>query len=220
LSSWDKDLDDWFKGFFSGRIGLPMLGRGRGSWFGSDMPRQFDEMRREMESMLEDQFRGIESAAPKDLVREYQTAEGTKVREVGPIVYGYSMTIGPDGKPKVREFGNVKPSSGLGSVTSSAARPLISDEREPLADVTTTDKEVKVILEMPGVSKESIKINAYDNSIEVKSEHPQRKYHRVIEIPPEADTETIRSTYKNGILEIVFKKKEQTKPKGKEVKVE
>jgi HSP20 family protein len=48
----------------------------------------------------------------------------------------------------------------------------------------------------------------------------QRKYHRVIEIPPEADIETVKSTYKNGILEIVFKKKEQTKPKGKEVKVE
>jgi HSP20 family protein len=170
--------------------------------------------------MLEDQFRGIESAAPKDLVREYQTAEGTKVREVGPIVYGYSMTIGPDGKPKVREFGNVKPSSGLGSVTSSAARPLISDEREPLVDVTTTDKEVKVILEMPGVSKENIKINAYDTSVDVKSEDPKRRYHRVIEIPPEVDTGTVKSTYKNGILEIVFKKKEQTKPKGKEVKVE
>ena len=58
MSSWDKDLDDWFKGFFSGRIGLPMLGRGRGSWFGGDTPRQFDEMRRDMESMLEYQFRG------------------------------------------------------------------------------------------------------------------------------------------------------------------
>ena len=130
------------------------------------------------------------------------------------------MTVGPDGKPKVREFGNIKPSSRLGSVTSSADRPLISGEREPLADVTTTDKEVKVILEMPGVSKENIKINAYDNSVEVKSEDPPRRYHRAIEIPPEADTETIKSTYKNGILEIVFKKKELTKPKGKEVKVE
>ena len=42
---------------------------------------------------------------------------------------------------KVREFGNIKPSSGLGSVTISAGRPLISGEREPLADVTTTDKK-------------------------------------------------------------------------------
>jgi HSP20 family protein len=69
-------------------------------------------------------------------------------------------------------------------------------------------------------TKENIKISAYDNSVEVKSEDPQRKYHRVIEIPPEADIETVKSSYKNGILEIIFKKKEQTKPKGKDVKVE
>ena len=40
---------------------------------------------------------------------------------------------------------------------------------------------------MPGVSKENIKINANDRSVEVKSEDPQRKYHRVIDIPPETD---------------------------------
>jgi HSP20 family protein len=39
-------------------------------------------------------------------------------------------------------------------------------------------------------------------------------------VPPEADIKTVRSTYNNGILEIVFKKKEQTKPQGKEIKVE
>lgn len=68
------------------------------------------------------------------------------------------MNIGPDGKPKIREFGNVKsPFSTLrrGDFFTS---PLISSEREPLADVTTTDKEVKVVVEMPGVSKENIKI--------------------------------------------------------------
>lgn len=42
----------------------------------------------------------MEAKAPKDLIKEYETPEGGKVREVGPIVYGYSMTIGPDGKPK------------------------------------------------------------------------------------------------------------------------
>jgi HSP20 family protein len=218
MSFWDRDIEDWFRNFFggTGRTGLPALGRG--GWLG-DMPRQFDEMRREMERTFEDQLKEIESTAPKDLIKEYQTPEGTKVREVGPLVYGYSMTIGPDGKPKVTEFGNMRPSYRLGGVSPSA-KPVISGEREPLADVTTSDKEIKVIVEMPGVSKENIKINAYDNSVEVKSEDPQRKYHRVIDIPPEADTETVRSTYKNGVLEISFKRKEQVKPKGKEVKIE
>ena len=49
---------------------------------------------------------------PEELVREYQAPDGTKVREVGPIVYGYSMTIGPDGKPHISQFGNVKNFAG------------------------------------------------------------------------------------------------------------
>ena len=69
------------------------------------MFRGLDEMRREMER----EFEGMEKRIPKDLVREYTTPGGGKVREVGPMVYGYSMTVGPDGKPKIREFGNVKP---------------------------------------------------------------------------------------------------------------
>jgi HSP20 family protein len=36
---------------------------------------------------------------------------------------------------------------------------------------------------MPGVSKDKIKINAYDNTVEVKSEDPQRKYNQNISIP-------------------------------------
>ena len=71
-----------------------------------DMFRDFDDMHKEMDSF--NVFNDVSSNAPKDLVREYQTSDGAKVREVGPIVYGYSMTIGPDGKPHVREFGNVK----------------------------------------------------------------------------------------------------------------
>ena len=61
--------------------------------------------------------------------------------------------------------------------------PMISAEREPLSDVTTTDKEVKVVLEMPGIDKQSIKINAYDNSVEITSNDPKRKYHRKLDSP-------------------------------------
>ena len=119
----------------------------------------------------------------------------------------------------VREFGNVRLPSLCGG-GDSFTRPLISSEREPLADVTTSNTDVKVIVEMPGVSNDKIKINAYDNSVEIKSDDPQRKYHEVIDLPPEADIETAKSTYKNGLLEITFNKKKETKPKGKEVKVE
>ena len=215
-SSEDRDIEpfDWFNRFFGGGR---RSGRGGGFFGFPDIFRGFDDMRKEMERQFEQQFKDIESKAPKDLVKEYETSTGGKVREYGPFVYGYSMTIGPDGRPKVREFGNVKsPFSSRGFFT----RPLVSSEREPLADVTNTDKEVKVVVEMPGVSKENITVNVYDNSLEVTTTGTDRKYHEVIEIPPETDIETVTSTYKNGILEIAFKKKEQTKPKGKQVKIE
>lgn len=172
-------------------------------------------MQREMDKELEDMKKNL----PKDLVREYETPEGGKVQEVGPLVYGYSMTIGPDGRPKVREFGNVKRPTGFG-FGQGPSRAQIAGEMEPLADVVATDNEVKVTVEMPGVSKNKIKIDAYDNTLEVKSEDPQRKYHKVIDLPLEADLETAKSKYNNGILEISFDKKKETKPKGREIKVE
>jgi HSP20 family protein len=207
---------DWFKKFFGG------TGR---NYFGRDMFREFDDMQREMQRMF-DQFSNIHSTAPKELVREYDTPEGGKAREVGPIVYGYSVTIGPDGKPHVREFGNVKPSGNRGGGTNTAAadgsgpRSQITAEREPLVDVNVTEKEVIVILEMPGVKKENIRVTAAEGLVEVMSDDPARKYRRTVELPEGVDIETARSKYNNGILEVTFNKKKQTIPKGKEVKVE
>ena len=123
-------------------------------------------------------------------------------------------------KELVRDFGSVRLPSSLRGGGGSFTRPLIFSEREPLADVTTSNTEVKVIVEMPGVSKDKIRINAYDNSVEIKSDDLQRNYHEVIDLPQEADIETAKSSYRNGILETTFKKKEQTKPKGKQINIE
>jgi len=218
------DNDDWFNRFFDfGGTRRRTGRRAGGGLLGMDPFREFEEMQEEMGRMIS-QFSDIQSNAPKELVREYQTPDGGKVREVGPIVYGYSMTVGTDGKPKVREFGNVKTHGqmglGLGSAGDRRVNSPISAEREPLVDVNTTDKEVKVVMEMPGVKKEDIRINAYHEAVEVTASSPQRKYHKTIELPQEANTETAKSVYHNGILEITFNKKENAKPKGKAIKVE
>ena len=204
MSIRDRDIDEWFRRWSP-------WGAGRRA-AGENVFREFEEMREDMERMFEQAVRDI-GKVPKELIREYDTPTGGKVKEVGPLVYGYSMTIGPDGKPKVKEFGNVR------SLGGGMTPPALTAEREPLADVITTDKDVKVTVEMPGVSKQDIKINAYDGSVEVSTiETAAKKYHRLIELPPDADVETAKSTYANGILEITFKKK--GKPKGKEIKVD
>ena len=208
MSFWDIEPSDWFKKYFQGRSGF------------DDVFKSFDEMRNRMEREFEEGFKQFESSTPKDLVREYKTPEGAKVREYGPFVYGYSMTVGPDGRPKVREFGNVKSPFREGR-SGFRTRPLISSEREPLVDISTTDKEIKVVVEMPGVNKENIKINAFDSTLEVTAqEGVAKKYHETIELPEEADLATAKSKYNNGILEITFNKKDKSRPKGKEIKIE
>ena len=162
-----------------------------------------------MERMFEETIRDIDHV-PKGLVREFETPRG-KARAVGPLVYGYSVIVGQDGKPKVRGFGNVRSPLGL-------APPSLTAEREPLADVITSEQDIKVTVEMPGISKQDIKINVYDGSVEVSTtETAYKKYRRTIELPQDADVETAKSTYTNGILEITFKK--VGTPKGKEIKV-
>jgi HSP20 family protein len=202
MSIRDRDIDEWFRRWSPWGIGRRT---------GENIFREFEEMRRDMERMFEETVRDMDRV-PKELIREYETPAGGKVREIGPLVYGYSVTVGPDGKPKVRQFGNV---TTLGGMTP----PGLTAEREPLADIITTDKDVKVTVEMPGISKQDIKINAYDGSVEVSTtETAPKKYRRFIELPSDADVETAKSTYTNGILEITFKKK--GKPKGKEIKIE
>ena len=87
MSLGDIEPFDWFNRFFGGR-----RSSSRTQGFGGfrDIFTGFDEMRREMEREFQDMFKNIETKAPKDLIREYETSEGGKVREYGPFVYGYS----------------------------------------------------------------------------------------------------------------------------------
>jgi len=195
---------DWFNRFFGNRP----FGR-RNSLFEG-----FDEMRREMEREFEENLREIENRVPKDLIKEYVTEDGAKVREIGPLVYGSTTTIGPDGKPIIREFGNLRPRMRTGEA------PNILTERQPLSEVSTTDKEIKVSVELPGVSKEQIKIDANDNQVDIKTEDPKRKYHEIVDLPIEVDIDNVKSTFVNGLLEITFNKKSKTKPRGKSIRVD
>ena len=66
-SSEDRDIEpyDWLKIFFGG--GRRSGGRGGGFFGFPDIFRGFDDTRKEMERQFEQQFKDIESIAPKDL---------------------------------------------------------------------------------------------------------------------------------------------------------
>ena len=174
-----------------------------------------DEVFREMEEMMKREFGELSKRAPRDLVQERTLPDGTKVKRWGPFVYGYSVTVGPDGKPQVREFGNIKPETRMG-------RPKVNirEQREPLVDVLETDGEVKVIAELPGVEKKDIKLHGTEKTLTISVDTPQRKYYKEVPTPAKIDLKNAKSTYKNGVLEVTVPKKKEKKPKGETIKIE
>ncbi|MCL4435137.1 MAG: Hsp20/alpha crystallin family protein [Thaumarchaeota archaeon] len=182
--------------------------------FFSPFDRELEDYFEEMDRYFEEAFRDIQENVPKDLVRERELPGGGKVREMGPFVYGYSVTVGPDGKPVVREFGNIKPSL-LGKEP-----PIeLSEKREPLVDVLDEKDQVRIIAELPGVEKENINLHLEDKSLVISVETP-RKYYKKVELPTEVKAESIKANYKNGILEISIKKTGAEKPRGQKIKIE
>ena len=83
------------------------------------------------------------------------------------------------------------------------SRPNILTERQPLSEVSTTDKEVKVAVELSGVPKEQIKIDASDTQVDIKTDDPKGN-NEVIDLPAEVDIDSVKSTFTNGLLEITF----------------
>jgi HSP20 family protein len=161
------------------------------------MDREFAEA----EDMLNRIFRTVGEIDPSDLT-------------TFSYYYGYQVTIGPDGRPKVREFGNVRPST----------RGLVENTgvRAPLVDTAMDEKgnTLTITAEMPGVTKEDVKINIADQYVSIRTEKGDKKYHADIPVDVQLDDASAKATYSNGILELKIKLKEPSKPKAKEVKVE
>lgn len=187
--------EDW-SGWFKRKGWWPFTRR----WMFDDI----DEMFSEMNEMMEREFKELSKRAPRDLIRERTLPDGTKVKSWGPFVYGYSVKIGPDGKPQVREFGNIKPGARLGR-----PRIDIKEKRAPLVDVMTTDGQVKVVAELLGVQKENIKLHTTESSLTITVDTSQRKYHKEVKLPAKVNPEEAMASYKNGVLEVTLPKKKE-----------
>ncbi len=164
----------------------------------------FEDIFEEFERMEEELFRRFWEELPS--WREMEES----VKVYGPYVYGFSISIGPDGKPVVREFGNVRPTR---------FGPRFVEEREPLVDVAEEDDEVVVVAELPGVEKEDIELNATERELVISVDTEKRKYYKRLELPAEVDPKSAKASYRNGILEVRLKKARPER-RGERIKIE
>jgi len=141
----------------------------------------------------------------RDIENIFRRAEAGEIK---PIVRGFSIRIGPDGKPEIREFG-----------TKPTIKETGIEERRPLVDVIETDTEIQVIAEMPGVNKEDIEVNATETTLEIRAEGENRKYYETVELPSEVDPDSAKARYNNGVLEVILKKR-TPKKSGKKIQID
>jgi HSP20 family protein len=114
-----------------------------------------------------------------------------------PYVLGFSVSIGPDGKPQVHKFG---------SLQSSIQDSQVQEEIEPLVDLLDEKKEVVIIAELPGVDKEDIKLDVTEFSLKITVDTPKRSYYKTLNLPARVQQDSLQTSYKNGVLEVHLRK--------------
>lgn len=104
----------------------------------------------------------------------------------------------------------------------------------PLVDVHEAKENILLHVELPGVKQEEIQVSIEGDTLTLKGERKreaevkQDQYHRIersygrfersILLPSVVDSNRVKATYRDGVLEIQLPKKEEAKPK--EIKVE
>lgn len=109
--------------------------------------------------------------------------------------------------------------------------------QEVRVDVTQNDKDIIVKADLPGMSKDRINITLEANKLltisgsrevetrqespgVIKQERSSGRFERSLELPSECESQGIKATYKEGVLEIVLPKKKGVKEEKIKVNVQ
>ena len=118
-------------------------------------------------------------------------------RSAWPFVAGFSFNMGPEGRPSLQVFGN---------------NPIRADGfRSPISEqvVDQNNGNLHILLEMPGVEKEDINVEATEDSAVIRAENGEKKYRAELQLRAQVRPESGKAEYKNGMLEISFSLKDK-----------
>jgi HSP20 family protein len=122
------------------------------------------------------------------------------------FIQGYKITTGPDGKTKITRFGGQCPKRLQSNLQSFKKT---EKELEPLLDIMQTDKEVMVVMELPGANKKDINVTVGNKKLTISAKKSNTLVCKKIELPIKIDKKNSTATYKNGVLTITLPKTKQ-----------
>ena len=111
-------------------------------------------------------------------------------------VYGVSIRT-MAGKPVIETFGNIR---------ETAKGPVVEEVREPIVDVFDEKDYIRLIAELPGVSEDKIKIEVTGDILNFTASDTDKKYAKEVLLPSKVNPQSLKTTYKNGMLEITLEK--------------
>jgi HSP20 family protein len=103
----------------------------------------------------------------------------------------------------------------------------------PRVDVSETESAYKIVADLPGLSKDDIKLSLHDNVLTLKGERKQEEekkeknqyfrersygsFCRSFRMPENVKSGEVAANYKDGVLEITVPKAEEVKPQAIEI---
>ncbi len=164
-----------------------------------DRRKDLRDMLDELDEYIENFQKEMEESVKKSILGAKQS--------VKPFVAGFSFNLGPEGKPSVQTFGN-SPIGGDGF-------------RSPINEQVVDEKSgtLRLLLEMPGVEKEDIRVEATEDTAVITAENEGRKYRAELGLKSPVRSDSGRAEYKNGILEISFSLKDKANKGFRKVNV-
>ena len=102
--------------------------------------------------------------------------------------------------------------------------PLMPDGMlKPTLDLSATDKEYTITVEIPGVDEKDVKLELINDTLTIKGEKKQEKeetdknyyrmersygaFQRVLSLPEDTDQDSIKARFKNGVLNVTMLRK-------------
>lgn len=122
----------------------------------------------------------------------------------------------------------------LGRTVGTMMRTGGGEKYSPALDVSETESEFCVKIDLPGIKPEEVKVEVLDNNLVVsgnrntESEESTGSFHRVerrsgsftrsISIPSEVDVESIDAHYEHGVLAVTLPKLAKQQPKKVQIR--
>lgn len=121
-----------------------------------------------------------------------------------PNFFSVSIKVDKNGNKTIRTMDGSQTNMQKSGVIPNKA----ANVNEPLADIHDLGDKIAIIADMQGMAEKDVRIGVENDSlIAINANDGTRTFSKNVELPADIDKKSLRTNFKNGILEITLNKK-------------